>query len=302
MLDSLRGYYVFAHVAETQSFSRAAERLNITKSAVSKHIAQLEAELSVQLIVRTTRKLALTDAGQRVFERCARMAGELEAAREAAQAAGAIIAGKLRITAPVVPGNLYVVPLVTEFMALHPALEIELLFDDAYIDLVQERIDVALRVGQRGDQTLVSRRLANTELVPVSSPQYLARRGTPRTPHELSAHEWIMHGPASTPNRLSFRKGKKTVTVSTHGKLCSNAGSANVAAALAGHGCIVVPDFEVAQQLRAGSLVRLIPSWTLGERPLQMVFPPRQHVLGRVRAFANFLVERFREPPWRVDR
>src|SRR5205085_824185 len=152
--DSLRGYYVFAHVAETHSFSRAAERLNITKSAVSKHIAQLEAELSVQLIVRTTRKLALTEVGERVYEHCARLAGELEAAREAARAAGTRIAGKLRITAPALLGSLYVVPVVTEFMAQHPELAVELLFDDAYIDLVQERIDIALRVGQRGDQSL----------------------------------------------------------------------------------------------------------------------------------------------------
>jgi DNA-binding transcriptional LysR family regulator len=302
MLDSLRGFYVFAYVAETHSFSRAAERLNITKSAVSKHVAQLEAELSVQLIVRTTRKLALTEAGERVYEHCARVAGELEAAREAAHAAGSRIAGKLRITAPALLGSMYVVPVVTEFMAQHPELEVELLFDDAYIDLVQERIDIALRVGQRGDQSFVSRSLATTEFVVVGSPAYLARRGMPKTPHELSSYEWIVHGTSvSTPGKITFRKGRQSVTVSQRGRLSSNAGPTNLAAALAGHGIFVVPDFEVGEPLRDGSLVRLLPAWSLGERPVQLVFPPRKHVLGRVRAFADFLVQRFRVPPWRTS-
>ena len=299
MLDALRGYYVFAHVAETHSFSRAAERLSITKSAVSKHVAQLEAELGVQLMVRTTRKLVLTEAGERVYEHCARLAGDLEAAHDAAQTAGSRIAGRLRITAPSALGSTYVVPVVTEFMSLQPELHVDLLFDDAYVDLLAERIDIALRVGQRSEQSFVSRRIAKIEFLLVAAPAYVARRGAPRTPDELAAHEWIMHAPASSP-KLTLRKGRKTALAHMRGRLSSNIGPSNLAAALAGHGILLVPDFEVAEQLRSGSLQRLLPAWTIDQQPLSLVFPPRRHVLGRVRAFADFLAARFADPPWRV--
>lgn len=299
VLDSLRAYYVFAHVAESRSFSRAAERIGITKSAVSKHVQQLEAELAVQLIVRTTRKLALTEAGERVYAACARIAGDVEAAREAARNEGSAIQGKLRITAPAALGSQYVVPVVTDFMALHPGVVFELLFDDAYVDLVAERIDLALRVGGPSDQSLVSRRIASCELMIVGSPKYLARHGEPRTPLELSKHEWILHGPSAVPGKLTLRKGRRTAIVHTHGRLASHSGPTNLAAALSGHGIFGVPDFEVAAQLRDGTLTRLVPSWTIELRALHMVFPPRRHVLGRVRAFADFLAERFRDPPWR---
>lgn len=302
MLDSLRGFYVFAHVAETRSFSRAAERLDVTKSAVSKQIAQLEADLAVQLIVRTTRKLVLTEAGERVYAHCARLAGDLEAAREAASGEGSRVAGKLRITAPAALGSQYVVPVVTEFMALHPELHVDLLFDDAYVDLLAERIDIALRVGPRAEQSFVSRRVATVEFVLVGSPGYVARRGAPRTPQELSTHEWLVHLPSTGTGKITFHKGRASAVAHTRGRLSSNAGPTNLAAALAGHGILVVPDFEAAELLRDGSLVRLLPGWTIEQRPLSLVFPPRRHVLGRVRAFADFLAERFRKPPWQVPR
>lgn len=302
MLDSLRGFYVFAHVAETQSFSRAAERLGITKSAVSKHIAQLEAELAVQLIVRTTRKLVLTEVGERVYASCARIAGDVEAAHEAALAQSSLITGALRVTAPSALGRMYLMPLIAEFMALHPALSVELLLGDAFVDSVEERIDVALRVGGRSDQSLVSRRVSRIELLLVASPSYLARiGGMPRTPRQLPEGEWIVHLPSGAQPKFTLRKGKNTVTLRLQGRLSCNDGPANIAAARAGHGLLVVPDFEVAHDVRDGSLVRLFPSWKVDEASLHLVFPPRKHVLGKVRAFSDFLAERLRDPPWRCD-
>jgi DNA-binding transcriptional LysR family regulator len=302
MLDALRGYYVFAHVAELRSFSRAAERLGLTRSAISKHVVQLESLLGVQLIVRTTRKLALTDAGERVYESCARMAAEVAAANEAAQGHGSLIAGKLRVTAPAALGSQYLVPLVGEFMQLHPALEIDLIFDDAYVDLLDERIDIALRVGGRHEQSFVSRRLATVELWIVAGPAYLARVGAPRTAEDLTKHEWLVHAPgaqAARTNKLNLRKGKRVVSVATRGRLSCNSGPSNLSAALAGLGLLLVPDFEVAHELRAGRLVRVLPSWQLEQRSLELVFPPRRHVLGRVRALTDFLATRFQTPPWR---
>ncbi|MET0388862.1 MAG: LysR substrate-binding domain-containing protein [Polyangiales bacterium] len=300
MLDTLRGYYVFAQVAETGSFSRAAERLEITKSAVSKHVAQLEAALAVQLIVRTTRKLVLTDAGERVYAACARIAGDVEAAREAAQDASASVAGKLRITAPVALGTNYLMPLVTEFLARHPKLAIDLLIADSFVDIVSERVDIALRVGGPSEPSAISRRLASVDMTLIGAPSYFAKAGEPRTPAELAQHPWIMHTPSAGSAKLVLQKGHKRATVPMQGRLSGNHGPSNLAAARAGHGILVAPDFEVAHELRAGTLVRVLPEWTIERRVLQMIFPPRQHVLGRVRAFADFMLERLRDPPWRL--
>jgi DNA-binding transcriptional LysR family regulator len=300
MLDSLRGYFVFSHVAETQSFSRAAEQLGITKSAVSKHVSQLEAELGVQLIVRTTRRLALTDAGERVFAHCARMATDMEAARDAAFAERTTLAGKLRITAPAGLGRNFLMPVLSEFLALHPALSIELIIYDAFVDLLGERIDIALRVGGRTDKSLVSRRIAPVQLFLVAAPSYLAKHPALRSPRDLADHDWITHEPS--PSRsMELHKGNQRVVVKGRSRLTCNDGLTNLAAACAGHGILGVPDFEVAPDLRSGTLVRVLPAWRIEDTSLHLVFPPRRHVLGRVRAFADFVTQRFAEPPWRYE-
>lgn len=297
MLDSLRGYVVFAHVAETQSFSRAAERLGITKSAVSKHVAQLEADLGVQLIVRTTRRLSLTDAGARVFALCARVASDIEAARDAALDARSSIAGKLRITAPAALGRNFLMPLISEFLATYPDVSIEAVLSDAYVDLLGERIDMALRVGEPRDQSLISRRIARVEFFLVASPSYLEERGVPRTPADLSRHEWIAHTPTRD-DHITLHKGKNSVRVPVRGRLTCNDGASNLAAAGAGYGILGVPDFEAAPLLESQSLVRVLPAWRIEDSALHLVFPPRRHVLSRVRAFAELVTERFKLRPW----
>lgn len=300
MLDSLRALYVFAHVAETLSFSRAAERLGITKSAVSKHVAQLEQELSVQLVVRTTRKLVLTEVGERVYEASARMAGDVEAAREAATAQSSTVSGTLRITAPAALGRSYLVPIVAEFMAQHPAVSVELVLGDSFVDLVAERIDVALRVGMggRSEQSLVSRRVAKVEILLVGAPGYLEQHGHPRTPADLASHAIIGHTPSGAAPRITLHRGQRSATVTLHGRFSCNDGPANVTAARDGLGLVVAPDFEIGADVRAGTLVRVLPGWHVRDAALHLVFPPRKHVLGRVRAFSDFVAERFREPPW----
>jgi DNA-binding transcriptional LysR family regulator len=188
-------------------------------------------------------------------------------------------------------------PVVTEFMQLHSGVSIELVLGDAYVDLIAERIDVALRVGGRLEQSFVSRRAATVEFLLVAAPSYLERRGKPRSPADLSQHEWVMHPPSAA--RITLHKGTRSATVRVSGRLSSNDGLANVAAVREGHGIVGVPDFEAAEEVHAGRLVRVLPGWTFEESALHMVFPPRRHVLGRVRAFADFVAERFKHPPWR---
>jgi DNA-binding transcriptional LysR family regulator len=299
MLDTLRGLYVFAHVAETQSFSRAAERLRITKSAVSKHVAQLEEQLGVQLIVRSTRKLALTEAGARVYASSAQMAGEAQAAHEAAHQHSSKIAGTLRITAPAALARIYLMPVIHDFVARYPEISIELVVGDAFVDLVAERIDVALRIGGRRDASLITRRVSPVELLLVASPDYLARHGAPKQPADLVKHTWLVHAPTvNSVTRVKLTNGKRTESVEGRGRVYCNDGPTNIAGALAGHGILAVPDFEVAHEVHGGSLVRVMPSWRMEDSALHLVFPPRKHVLARVRAFSDFIVERFTDPPW----
>jgi DNA-binding transcriptional LysR family regulator len=299
MLDTLRGLYVFAHVAEAQSFSRAAEKLSITKSAVSKHVAQLEEQLGVQLIVRSTRKLVLTEAGERVYLSSAQMAGEAQAAQEAAHQHSSKVAGTLRVTAPAALARIYLMPLIRDFLALHPSIAIELVVGDAFVDLVAERIDVALRIGGRNDASLVSRRVSPVELLLVASPEYLKKHGAPKAPGDLVKHEWLVHAPTvNSVSRVKMTNGKRTETVEGRGRVYCNDGPTNIAGALAGLGVLAVPDFEVAHEVHSGSLVRILPTWRMQDIALHLVFPPRKHVLARVRAFADFIVERFSDPPW----
>ena len=298
-MDSLRGLYVFAHVAETLSFSRAAERLAITKSAVSKQVAQLEAELGVQLIVRTTRKLVLTEAGDRVYASAARIVGDVESAKDAATQDNVTVAGSLRITAPAALGSDYLLPVIADFMRLHPDVSFELLMSDAYIDLVADRVDIALRVGGSAETSLISRRISRVEFFIAAAPSYLKAHGTPRAPPDLANHAWIMHTPSGAGLRIMLRKGTRKATVQLHGKLACNDGPTNLEAARLGLGLLAVPDFEVGRDVAEGKLVRVLPGWKVDDAALHMVFPPRQHVLARVRAFADFLAERFRDPPWR---
>ena len=299
MIHELRGLLVFAHVVETRSFTKAAQRLGITRSAISKHIAGLEAELGVQLLVRTTRKLSLTDVGERVYESCARIAEDVESAREAALTHSSQVAGHLRIAAPLALGRDYVVPLVSEFLALHPHTTAELFLSDSFADVVEERIDVAVRVGRVREGSLVARRLNTVRFVLCASPAYLLRCGNPKSPEALAEHAFILHG-SMDPLRITLARGKRSVTVLGRGRLSSRDGPAAIQAALLGHGIVIVPEFEVGGALISGALLQLLPEWRMDEMVMHAVFPPRKHVASRVRTFVDFLAERWKKPPWRA--
>lgn len=299
MLQDLRALVVFAHVVETRSFTKAAERLAITRSAVSKHIATLEAELGVQLLVRTTRKLSLTEVGERVYASCARIREDVESAREAALTHSSQVVGHLRIAAPAALGRLHVVPLVTEFLAAHPDTTAELFLSDSFADLVEDRIDVALRVGRVREASLVARRLTSVRLLLCASPAYLAARGHPKSPEELATHPFILHG-TMDPLRITLQRGKRTATVLGRGRFSCGDGPAASSAAVLGHGIVAVPELEVADWLRSGELVPVLPEWHMEELLLHAVFPPRKHVPSRVRNFVDFLSQRWKKPPWRA--
>jgi len=305
MLDQLRGLVVFAEVVDGKSFARAAARLHITRSAVSKHVAQLESQLGVQLLSRTTRKLSLTEVGARVYAASSSVRDAAELAREAAHTHQGVVEGTLRVTAPVGLGRTYLVPLARELMARHPRLEVALLLSDSYLDLVEERIDVALRVARAHDSravdsTLVARSVAPVSIVLCAAPSYLAQHGTPTRPSELARHQFIRHLPSAEPGRLRLSKGKRDVEVTVAGRLTCNDGATSVEAALQGLGVISVPEFEVSDEVRAGRLRLVLVGWTTHGMSLLAVTPPRRHVSSKVRTFVDFVCERWQVPPWQI--
>jgi DNA-binding transcriptional LysR family regulator len=251
--------------------------------------------------VRTTRKLSLTEVGERVYAASAGIRQNLELAHEAVSTHTGSMRGTLRVTAPVALGRRHVMPLVAEFLAQHPALQVELLCTDAFVDLVDTRIDVALRAGFAVDSSLVTRRLAKVALRACASPSYLELHRMPRSPSDLETLDLIQHLPRTGPTRLTFRKGRRQLAVELHGRLASNDGAACVQAAVDGFGVCLAPDFEFSDEVRAGRLVPLLTDWSLDSLVLSAVFPPRRHVSGKVRAFSDFVAERWREPPWRLS-
>jgi DNA-binding transcriptional LysR family regulator len=300
MLEALRGLVVFAELADSMSFTRAGERLGMTRSAVSKHVARLEAQLGAQLLTRTTRKLSLTAAGERVQPLARQIAESVELSQEAARCGSEAMTGQLRIAAPAQLGRSYLTELVIRFLVEHPTLSAELVLGDAFIDLVAERVDVALRVGRFKDSSLRSRQVAKVEAVLCASPLYLRQHGAPKNPLELGQHEWIGHLPNSTQNRITFQRGGRSVLVRVAGRFVCNDGAAAVEACLQGFGVLLVPSFEVAEHVRAGRLVRVLAGWSLGSFTLYAVYPPTRHVPSRLRAFLDYVVEAWRSPPWRL--
>jgi DNA-binding transcriptional LysR family regulator len=305
MLEQLRGLVVFVEVVEGKSFARAAERLGMTRSAVSKHVAQLESQLGVQLLSRTTRKLSLTEVGERVYAVSRNVRDSAELAREAAHTHQGTVEGTLRVTAPVGLGRTYLVPLARDLMAQHPRLEVALLLSDSYMDLVEERIDVALRVArsaERGpaDSSLVARSVAPVSIVFCAAPSYLAQHGVPTRPSDLTRHQVIQHLPSAEPGRLVLHKGRRQAQVKVSGRLTCNDGATGVEAAMQGLGVVSGPEFEVADQVRQGRLRQVLVGWTTAGMTLLAVTPPRRHVSSKVRTFVDFVCERWRVPPWRI--
>jgi DNA-binding transcriptional LysR family regulator len=298
MIRDVRGLIVFSEVVEAGNFTAAARKLAVTKSAVSKHVAALEAELGVQLLVRTTRKLALTEAGERVYAACARIAHDVEAAEDAARTQKEQIAGHLRVTASAGLGRTYLVPLVAEFLAAHPKVTIELLLSDGFVDLVRERVDVALRIGSSPQSSLVARSVTSVRTLLCASGHYLQQRGTPRQPAELMRHDFVLHG-SMAKVRLTLQRAGRAYKVEVSGRLSCDDGPAAIAAAVSGFGIVVVPEFEVAEEVRDGRLQIVLPAYAAREMTLRVVFPPRRHTPLRTRAFVDFATERLRTAPWR---
>ena len=288
-MDRLAAMETFARVVETGSFSAAARRLGVGQPAVSKSVAQLESRLGVRLLMRSTRGLAPTEAGLNFYERAKRALQEADEAEAAARGAGAGLAGHLRLSAAVTFARIHVVPRLGEFLAAHPDLTMEVVLDDRPIDLFEDGIDVALRMGSLADSGLTARKLATSRRLLVAAPDYFARRGEPASPAELSEHEAIVYDQPGGGTAWSFRKDASEVSVSVAGRLKVSAAEGVRAAVLAGMGLAVASEWMFAPELATGAVRPVLTDWSLPQLDLWAVYPSGRMPTAKARAFADFV-------------
>lgn len=284
----LNAVLLFAAVAETGGFTAAAEQLGVAKAKVSVEVGRLEQRLGVSLFTRTTRRVTLTDAGQALLAECVPL---LRGAQEAmGQLGGAAeLAGPLRISTAVDHAVQSMSGAVAEFAALHPRVSIDLRASDRVTDLVKEGIDVAIRMGWLRDSSLRATRLGEFAQYVVASPAYLARAGMPRAPRDLVGHDWIALSLLPTPLTWKFSASRgRSQTVRMQSRLRSDSSATLRSLLLHGAGVSAVDQFSVAESLRTGQLVRLLPQWSLPQGGVYAVLPPGRHVPAKVRAFIDF--------------
>lgn len=284
----LEDLHTFVTVADAGGVTPAARRLGLSKSVVSRRLVRLEQELGAQLLSRTTRGAALTEAGATFREHAARIAAELEAARDALAPEGEL-RGLLRVAAPLTFGPAHIAPVLAELARRHPQLSIHSAYSDRFVDLIGEGFDAAVRLGYLPDSNLVARRIAPMCGKLVASPDYLAAHGTPHSPDDLANHEALMQGTETW--RLTC-KGK-AIQVRVRGRFKADNGEALTAAALAGLGVAALPDFLVNDHIAAGRLVPLLPDYPPPEAGLHVVRPPGAYPPRKVRALIDILVEQF---------
>ncbi len=299
-MDHLGDMLAFARVVEAESFSAAARQLGLSKAAVSKQVTRLENRLGVRLLNRSTRRLALTEVGAAFYERCQRIAGEVEAAEEVATRLQHEPRGTLKLSAPMSFGMLHIAPAIPEFLARYPHLRIEMTMNDRVVDLIEEGFDLAIRISTLADSSLMARRLAANRRVVCASPDYLARAGTPRTPQDLTRHNCIGYSYLATPNEWRFVTPDGPLTIKVRGNLEVNNGDAIRSAVLNGLGIALIPTFIVGEDLRAGRLACLLREYRGADTAIHAVWPHGRLISAKVRALVDFMAERFggEEPYW----
>lgn len=293
-MDRLAAMETFIRVVETGSFSAAARRLTIGQPAVSKTVAQLEKRLGVRLLIRSTRGLSPTEAGRSFYDRATRAIEEADEADRAARGAGAGLTGRLRICAAVTFASIHVVPRLPVFLAAHPGLTLDIVLDDRPIDLVEEGIDVALRMGPLGDSSLAARKLASAPRYVIGTPAYFARSGTPAVPADLAKHVAVIYARSGNRETWPFRRGTAEVSVSVSGPLCVSAAEGVRAGVLAHIGLTIASSWMFDPELSSGAVQAVLTDWALPAVDLWAVYPTGRMPSAKARAFAAFIESELR--------
>jgi DNA-binding transcriptional LysR family regulator len=287
-MDRLAAMRTFLRVIDTGSFSMAARQLRVGQPAVSKSVAQLEAELGIRLLARSTRGLSATDAGLRFYERARRAVEEADEAEIAARDANAGLTGRLRVSTAVTFGRMHIVPYLAPFMAAHPGLEIELIMDDQQTDLVEEGVDIALRLGPQRDSTLSGKVIASRPRRVLATPDYFALHGVPQHPSELPGYPAIGLMLAGGRDSAVFSRGDERLEIELRSMLRLTAAEGALAAVLAGLGLFVGTEWAFGDALAARTVLAVLSDWTLPTADVWAVLPAGRQPAARARAFVGF--------------
>jgi len=281
---------VFTAVIEQGSFSKAAEKLNITKSAVSKRISGLEAQLGVKLLHRTTRKLSLTEAGERYFRYAIQALHAAQEAENAATELQNVPQGTLRISVPMSFGRLHLAPIIPTFLKQYPQIEIHMDMSDTWSDVIAGGFDIALRAADLPDSSLIARKITKIHSVLCASPEYLTEFGTPKTPHALIQHNCLLYSYHSVINEWKFIKNDEEVTVQISGNYQVNNSEALRESVLQGLGIGRLTTFVAGKDIKEGRLVPILNTYKMPYQTLYAVFPEKQYMPVKIRVFIDFII------------
>jgi len=289
---------IFVKVVDAGSFTGAAKSLGLPKSTVSRKITQLEERLGVRLLQRTTRTLSLTDTGSAYYNQCSRIISDVEEANIAVTEMQSKPQGLLRITAPMLFGAEVLSDLVAEFLQKNPEIQLEIVLTDQALDLIQEGIDVAFRVGHLADSSLIARSLGNIKVITCASPSYIEKHGSLSHPKDINGHTTVSWNPSNvweydTPEKISIdiKPKVKVNDIQSMHKMVLN-----------GLGIARLPAFVCADDIKAGRLVPLLCDWSYKSTPIHALYPSNRHLSVKVRSFVDYIVEELRrEQPWNAD-
>ncbi len=290
-MNLVEGMRAFQGVASAGSFSGAAKSLHVSTAWVSTLIAQLERHLGVQLLVRTTRRVTLTDVGRSYLEHCVRILEDLDEAERAVGRQRTTPRGKLRVSGPLSFGLARLAALIPDFSRQYPEVEVDLQLSDAYVDIVAGGFDLAIRIANKLDDSgLIAKKLAVGSRILCASPSYLRAHGTPRQPAELASHACLRYAHNATPDGWELaREGHPSARVQVRGPLQINNSLALKAAALGGLGILLTPDFVVSEELRARTLRHVLKDWSAASYTIYAVAPPARYTTPKARAFTTFM-------------
>jgi DNA-binding transcriptional LysR family regulator len=295
-MDTIDGIKTIVAVVETGSFTAAGERLGMSKALVSKYVGEVEQRLGVRLFNRSTRRQSLTEAGKDYYDRAVPLLEEFTALADNVAKSQTAVQGRLRVSAPVTFGEMSLSPIIVEFMALYPEIQLDLQLTDRKVDMVADGIDVVIRIGSVDDSTLIARKISTVPLVLCAAPDYLEQHGTPAAAQDLAKHHCIIDSNFRIGDQWPLTSAKKvTETVKVNSRIAVNSPKAVKEIALARGGIGLIPEFIVEESLFLEDLQQVLPQYTVMSFGLYAIYPHRQYLPRKVRCFIDFLLERFGE-------
>ncbi len=298
-MDRFENMNAFVRVVEAGSISAAADRMDVAKSVISRRLKELETHLGVELFHRTTRQMNLTDSGRVFYQQSVRILADILEAEHATSQFHGALKGNLKVALPLSFGLMHLGPAINEFLQAHPEIEFDLDFNDRHVDLLAEAFDLAIRIASLPDSSLIARRLAPIQTVMCASPAYLERMGTPQSPHELIHHRCLVYNLiGNLENWNVFDATGQLIKTRITPYLKASNGEFLRDAAVAGMGIVLLPTFIVYQEIERGALMPIMTNYHYSQLAAYAIYPQTRHLSQRVRAFVDFLVERFEGLPY----